>query len=96
MRLDDFLLTQFELDVATTVQIVSDQARAMGRPPVTEGQLLRRLARSGAPRSAEVVGAAMAASQAADEDAQGSGAQRPKPRVLRTTTPRIARPHGIP
>ena len=61
VRLDHFLLTQFDLNVAATVQIVSDQARAMGSPRVTEDELLRRLARSGAPRFSEAVEAAMAA-----------------------------------
>lgn len=61
VRLDDFLLTQFDLNVAATVQIVSDQARAMGRPPVTEEQLLGRLARSGAPRFARAVANTMSA-----------------------------------
>lgn len=74
VRLDEFLLTQLDLNVPATVQIVSDQALAMGRPPVTEEQLLRRLARSGAPRFAKAVNAAMGVSKAADEDAQGPGA----------------------
>lgn len=73
VRLDEFLLTQFDLNVPATVQILSDQARAMGRPPVTERQLLSRLARSGAPRFAEAVAAAMTDSPASDENPEGSG-----------------------
>lgn len=74
VRLDEFLLTQFDLGVPATVQIVHDQARAMGRPPVTEEQLLGRLARSGAPRFAHAVEIAMASSTVADQDLDGSGA----------------------
>lgn len=62
VRLDEFLLTQFDLNVAVTVQIVSEQAHAMGSPPVSVDQLLRRLARSGAPRFAAAVEAAMSSS----------------------------------
>ncbi len=68
VRLDDLLLTQFDLNVAATVQIVSDQARAMDSPRVTEDELLRPLARSGAPRFSEAVEAAMAASRTPDEN----------------------------
>jgi hypothetical protein len=32
VRLDDFLLSQFDLSVTVTVQLIEDQARAMGRP----------------------------------------------------------------
>lgn len=60
VRLDEFLLTQFDLNVGVTVQIIGDQARAMGRPPVTGDQLLGRLTRSGAPRFARAVADAMA------------------------------------
>lgn len=74
VRLDEFLLTQFDLGVPATVQIVHDRARAMGRPPVTEEQLLGRLARSGAPRFAHAVEIAMASSTVADQDLDGSGA----------------------
>lgn len=61
VRLDEFLLAQFDLNVGVTVQIIGDQARAMGRPPVTGDQLLGRLTRSGAPRFARAVADAMAA-----------------------------------
>lgn len=71
VRLDEFLLTQFDLGVPATVQIVQDQARAMGRPPVTEEQLLGRLARSGAPRFAHAVKIAMASSTVADQGPDG-------------------------
>lgn len=74
VRLDEFLLTQFDLNMPATVQIVSDQARAMGRPPVTESQLLSRLARSGAPRFAEALEAAMTDAPALAEKLEGSGA----------------------
>ncbi len=76
VRLDEFLLTQFDLNVAATVQIVSDQSRAMGRPPVTEDQLLGRLARSGAPRFANAVAAAMSSSHASAPDTEDSGHER--------------------
>lgn len=54
------------------VRAVPDQARATGRPPVTEDQLLRRLARSGALRFADAVAAAMPSSHASDPDAEES------------------------
>lgn len=73
VRLDEFLLTQFDLNVAVTVQIVGDQALAMGRPPVTEDQLLGRLGRSGAPRFANAVAVAMASAHASGQEPEGSG-----------------------
>ncbi|MCJ1706516.1 PIN domain-containing protein [Microbacterium sp. VKM Ac-2923] len=73
VRLDEFLLTQFDLGVPATVQIVHDQARAMGRPPVTAEQLLGRLARSGAPRFAHAVEAALSSPQVSDQDLEDSG-----------------------
>lgn len=73
VRLDEFLLTQFDLGVPATIQVVRDQARAMGRPPVTEEQLLGRLARSGAPRFAHAVEAAMASPRGSDQGPDDSG-----------------------
>ncbi|MFE4949068.1 PIN domain-containing protein [Leifsonia sp. NPDC056665] len=49
VRVDEFLLDQFDLSPASACRIVNEQAAAMKRPPVSTGQLLDRLARSGAP-----------------------------------------------
>ncbi|MEN2741297.1 PIN domain-containing protein [Microbacterium sp. X-17] len=56
VRLDDFLLDQFDLSPSVACRIVMEQAAAGRRPSVGTGQLLDRLARSGAPRFAKRVG----------------------------------------
>ncbi|MDQ1074192.1 MULTISPECIES: PIN domain-containing protein [Microbacterium] len=73
VRLDDFLLSQFDLSVTVTVQLIEDQARAMGRPPVTKDELLERLARGGAPRFADAVSAVLASSRASTGDIEEPG-----------------------
>lgn len=73
VRLDDFLLSQFDLSAAATVQLVEDQARAMGRPPATKDQLLERLACGGAPRFADAVTAVSASSRASTGDIEEPG-----------------------
>jgi len=55
IRLDDFLLDQFDLGPEATRQVISDQASAMAHPPVSVDALLDRIARSGAPRFARAV-----------------------------------------
>ena len=56
VRLDEFLLDQFDLAPTATCRTITEQAAAMRRPPVDPAQLLDRLARSGAPRFARSVG----------------------------------------
>jgi hypothetical protein len=74
VRLDEFPLEQFDLNVAvTSVQVVSDQAHAMCRPPATENQLLGRFARSGAHRLAAAVEAARYSPGASGPDREDSG-----------------------
>ncbi|MRX42971.1 PIN domain-containing protein [Agromyces kandeliae] len=55
IRLDDFLLDQFDLGPSATCQVITEQAAAMTHPPVAAEVLLARLARSGAPKFAEAV-----------------------------------------
>lgn len=55
VRLDEFLLDQFDLSPKGASRIVLDQAHAMKRPPVDPIQLLDRLSRSGAPTFAQRV-----------------------------------------
>ena len=55
IRLDDFLLDQYDLDPSATRRIVAEQAAAMMHPQVELDVLLARLARSGAPRFAAAV-----------------------------------------
>lgn len=52
IRLDDFLLDQYDLNPAATCRVVREQAAAMMRPPIELEMLLARLERSGAPRFA--------------------------------------------
>lgn len=49
VRVDEFLLDQFDLSPAAACRIVAEQAAAMKRPEVDITQLLSLLARSGAP-----------------------------------------------
>lgn len=48
VRLDEFLLDQFDLSPKGACRIITEQAAAMKRPPVEPAQLLDRLSRSGA------------------------------------------------
>lgn len=52
IRVDDFLLDQYDLNPVATCRVVSEQAAAMTHPPVALEMLLERLERSGAPRFA--------------------------------------------
>lgn len=67
IRLDEFLLDQFDLNPAATCRVINEQAAAMTRPPATGETILARLSRSGAPRFARVVG------QKLEQDAPGTG-----------------------
>lgn len=55
IRLDDFLLDQYDLNPSATRRIVVEQAAAMTQPPVAVNVLLTRLSRGGAPRFAKLV-----------------------------------------
>lgn len=55
VRVDEFLLDQFDLSPAAACRIVAEQAAAMKRPQGDVAQLLDRLARSGAPAFARRV-----------------------------------------
>lgn len=55
IRVDDFLLDQYDLNPSFTCRIVIEQAAAMTHPPVEVEVLLARLARSGAPAFAKTV-----------------------------------------
>lgn len=48
IRLDEFLIDQFDLSPTGACRVVIEQAAAMKRPPVDLRQLLDRLSRSGA------------------------------------------------
>lgn len=48
VRLDEFLLDQFDLSPIGACRVIAEQAAAMKRPPVQPAQLLDRLSRSGA------------------------------------------------
>lgn len=54
VRLDDFLLDQYDLNPSATRRIVMEQTAAMTQPPVELDVLLSRLSRSGAPRFAKL------------------------------------------
>ncbi|MBD8019873.1 PIN domain-containing protein [Brevibacterium gallinarum] len=66
IRLDAFLLDQFDLSLGATCRVVKDQAAAMSRPPVTVEALLAKLSRSGAPCFARAVSDALAAQVESD------------------------------
>lgn len=66
MRLDHFLLDQFDLNPAIAALIVSEQAAAARRPKITAGLLLDRLSRSGAPQFAGAVGEELAKDEVAE------------------------------
>lgn len=55
VRLDEFLLDQFDLSPKAACRIITEQVAAMKRPPVELMQLLDRLSRSGAQGFAERV-----------------------------------------
>ena len=55
VRLDEFLLDQFDLSPRAACRIINEQVAAMKRPPVEPAQLLDRLSRSGAPVFAQKV-----------------------------------------
>ena len=55
VRLDEFLLDQFDLSPTSASWIIEEQAQAMKRPPVDADQLLDRLSRGGAPAFAQRV-----------------------------------------
>lgn len=48
VRLDEFLLDQFDLSPTGACRIITEQAAAMKRPPVEPSQLLDRLSQGGA------------------------------------------------
>ncbi|RGE18869.1 putative toxin-antitoxin system toxin component, PIN family [Leucobacter sp. wl10] len=58
IRLDDFLLDQYDLNPSVTRRVVAEQAAAMTQPPVELDVLLSKLARSGAREFAKTLGGA--------------------------------------
>lgn len=61
IRLDDFLLDQFDLGPDSTRRVIAEQAAAKSRPPQTIETLLSQIAGAGAPRFAEDVAASFPA-----------------------------------
>lgn len=59
ITVDEFLMDQLDLGPNATIQVLEEQARQMRRPPVDLPDLLDRLARSGAPKFARAVRAAI-------------------------------------
>lgn len=55
IRVDDFLLDQFDLSPTAACRIVSEQSAAMANPPVATEELLTRIAKGGAPGFARAV-----------------------------------------
>lgn len=55
IRLDDFLLDQYDLSPSLTRRIVIEQAAAMKRPPVDVSELLSSLSHGGAPLFARLI-----------------------------------------
>ncbi|MFD2839734.1 PIN domain-containing protein [Populibacterium corticicola] len=55
LKLDEFLLDQFDLAPDAALGVIEEQSAAMINPPVDVQVLLERLSRSGAPRFAEKI-----------------------------------------
>lgn len=52
---DDFLLDQFDLSPTAILEVISDQAAATSRPPLTRHDLVVTLSRAGVPRFADEI-----------------------------------------
>lgn len=55
IRLDDFLLDQYDLNPDKTVEVLMEQRDAMIKPPITIEDFLTRISRSGAPNFASTI-----------------------------------------